>query len=321
MWYTLCAEGDESNAQGSIERITTAGVITSYPLPDATSACAQGPLTLGPNGNVWFTTSPNLLGTVYQLGSIGVNGTIAEYALPSGDAPLSLVAGSDGNLWYYTLLYSGTTVTGAAIRGFSLTTHSIFANISTSVTNGVNLVPNPGDGTIVTVGGSTVYHFLPGPAPSLAAEATLPSGVSCGGGTAGNDGNLYFQCTQSQSSVLVAIAQQTYAITVYPEQVSGTGVTPSLSYFAPVAFQAGALYVNGSQTGGGIYNNVVGVLATSGSLIAYFDLNNDLSDTFFDVAPGPNGSTWVAAQDHTGDPYLLQIGAVTAPASTRRRPR
>jgi hypothetical protein len=319
MWYTLCAEGDQSNAQGAIARIASAGVAANYPLPDTTSACARAPLILGPDGNVWFTTSPNALGTVYQLGSIAVNANIAEYPLPSGDAPSSLVAGSDGNLWYYTLYYTGGMVTGAAIRGFSLTTHTVFATISTTVTDAIGLVTNPDDGTIVTIGASTVYHFIPGPAPSLTTVATLPSGVSCAGGATGGDGNLYFQCTQNQSSVLAVIAQRTYAIKVYPEQVSGTGISSNLNYFAPIVFQSGGLYINGSQAGAGIYNNIVGTLTPSGSLTAYFDLDNNFSDTFFDIAPGPNGSTWVVAQDHTGDPYLLQIGAVTESANRVRR--
>jgi hypothetical protein len=119
-----------------VGRITTAGVITEFPIPTIGSApfwIAAGPdgnlwftefrgnsigrittggviteflvptmnsspglITLGPDGNLWFTEEAG-----NNIGRITPAGVITEFAVPTGSSrPVGIVAGPDGNLWF-----------------------------------------------------------------------------------------------------------------------------------------------------------------------------------------------------------------------------
>lgn len=72
------------------------GTITEFPLPLANSyPCC---ITVGPDGNLWFTE-----GSAYgnRIGRITAAGHITEYSLPSADGEvIGITAGPDGNLWF-----------------------------------------------------------------------------------------------------------------------------------------------------------------------------------------------------------------------------
>jgi streptogramin lyase len=55
-------------------------------------------ITFGPNGNLWFITSPAGAKKLVEMTLFG--SIVAEYPLPSGSEPKSLTVGPDGNLWY-----------------------------------------------------------------------------------------------------------------------------------------------------------------------------------------------------------------------------
>jgi streptogramin lyase len=81
-------------AGNAIGRITTAGVITEFPLPTPDS----GPhiITLGPDGNLWFTES-----YAGRVGRITPQGQITEINLPDPKSfPVGITAGPDRNLWF-----------------------------------------------------------------------------------------------------------------------------------------------------------------------------------------------------------------------------
>jgi streptogramin lyase len=76
-----------------IGKITTAGVITEYPL-----AAGSNPygITTGPDGNLWFTE-----GGGNKIGRITPAGVITEYTIPTPSSfPGGITAGPDGNLWF-----------------------------------------------------------------------------------------------------------------------------------------------------------------------------------------------------------------------------
>ena len=60
-----------------IGRITTAGVVTEYPVPTAGSY--PGSITAGPDGALWFTE-----GAGNKIGRITTAGVITEYPVPAG---------------------------------------------------------------------------------------------------------------------------------------------------------------------------------------------------------------------------------------------
>ncbi|HEX5375223.1 MAG TPA: hypothetical protein VFW48_03605, partial [Solirubrobacterales bacterium] len=87
-------------SSGGIARITPAGVVTEY--PTSTEGFNAGAdicsVTAGPDGNVWFGDC----GTTKAVGRITPAGVVTEFEVV-GDAtnqPTSIVAGSDGRLWF-----------------------------------------------------------------------------------------------------------------------------------------------------------------------------------------------------------------------------
>jgi virginiamycin B lyase len=82
---------------GRIGRITPSGTITEFPFP--ASAGFLGNLTVGSDGNLWFTEGYQYAGTI---GRITPSGVATEFPLleriASGLGDLTL--GSDGNLWF-----------------------------------------------------------------------------------------------------------------------------------------------------------------------------------------------------------------------------
>jgi streptogramin lyase len=89
LWFT------EPSA-GRIGRVTVAGTITTFPLPDPDSR--PGAIAAGPDGNLWFTEAAG-----DRIGRIAPAGAIAEFPLASGSKPAGIVAGPDGNLWFTEL--------------------------------------------------------------------------------------------------------------------------------------------------------------------------------------------------------------------------
>jgi streptogramin lyase len=83
------------------------GIITEYllpanalpPGPPGTSNSGPQSITVGPDGNLWFTETNN-----DKIGKINpTTGAITEYAVPTGSYPFAIVAGLDGNLWFTEL--------------------------------------------------------------------------------------------------------------------------------------------------------------------------------------------------------------------------
>ena len=95
LWFTEAF----GNALG---KITTAGVITEFPIPTAGSGPSD--IIVGPDGNLWFTEC-NCFGGLppggNKIGKITIAGTITEFPLPSANSgPNGIAAGADGNLWF-----------------------------------------------------------------------------------------------------------------------------------------------------------------------------------------------------------------------------
>jgi streptogramin lyase len=84
-------------------RITTAGVVSEFPIPTASS----GPdfITTGPDGALWFTEFG-----ANQIGRITTAGAITEFQVPgtstppapagAGSSPAGITTGPDGAIWF-----------------------------------------------------------------------------------------------------------------------------------------------------------------------------------------------------------------------------
>ena len=76
-----------------IGRITTAGVITEFPIP---AGCSCQDITLGPDGALWFAETG-----VGKIGRITTAGVFTEFAIPTaGSTPFGIASGPDGALWF-----------------------------------------------------------------------------------------------------------------------------------------------------------------------------------------------------------------------------
>jgi len=115
----------------SIARITTAGLITEFPVPHAQAGLAT--ITTGPDGSLWFAEA-----NIDRLGHISVAGTILpEVRLPNSDSAFGLQFGPDGKL--YTLV--GNPLNGNAIDQVDVMTGAV-----------TRFVHGHGGGASVTVG-------------------------------------------------------------------------------------------------------------------------------------------------------------------------
>jgi virginiamycin B lyase len=118
---TFIAAGPEGVAwfsqEGSrkIGRITSAGVISEFPLPPDTAA--RG-ITAGPDGNLWFT---DFVGN--KIGRMTATGTVTAFPIPTPDSmPSGITVGPDGALWFTEFMGNkiGRVTTDGVIAEFPL---------------------------------------------------------------------------------------------------------------------------------------------------------------------------------------------------------
>src|SRR3954471_17183223 len=77
-----------------LTQIAAAGTSKSFRIPTKNSQ-PEG-ITLGPDGNMWFTeTAAN------QIGRIDPKGNITEFVIPQVfSSPVDIIKGADGALWF-----------------------------------------------------------------------------------------------------------------------------------------------------------------------------------------------------------------------------
>ncbi len=101
-----------------IGKITTAGSITEYPLPQTYAVFG---IAAGTDGALWFTESG-----VNRIGRITTAGSITEYAVPTPSAtPQWITAGPDGAVWFSETgsFKIGRISTGGAVVEFTISTY------------------------------------------------------------------------------------------------------------------------------------------------------------------------------------------------------
>lgn len=100
LWFTDEFSGPA--LQGRIGKMTTAGILTEYPMPATDGNNFLENIAAGPDGNLWFTAAiGNFIGRITQ------SGVITEFPLPTGmpgaattAQPFGITAGPDGNVWF-----------------------------------------------------------------------------------------------------------------------------------------------------------------------------------------------------------------------------
>jgi virginiamycin B lyase len=87
LWFT-------EYGSSKIGRMTTAGTITEFPIPTASSQPSW--IAPSPDGNLWFIEE-----TGNKIGRMTTAGVITEFTLPTANSgPEGITSGPDGNLWF-----------------------------------------------------------------------------------------------------------------------------------------------------------------------------------------------------------------------------
>jgi virginiamycin B lyase len=105
--------------QGHVVSMSLSGKFKAFPIP--TSNASPWCLTLGLDGNLWFT---ELDGN--KIGKVTTKGDITEFPVPSNKSgPYSIVTGSDGALWFteYNRHHIGRITTNGEITEFPAPKH------------------------------------------------------------------------------------------------------------------------------------------------------------------------------------------------------
>ena len=168
------------------------------PLDTTISLEATTRLTVGPDGNLWFSeestdgTSPASPGAI---GRITPAGTITEFPLPAGyGSPSGLTVGPDGNLWFSEELYSDLYPTGAIDRITPAGALTEFPIPGGDGPGDLTVAPDGNFWFLEIHGGTTASYSIGRITPAgTITQFPLPAGYGfLGDLTAGPDGNLWF---------------------------------------------------------------------------------------------------------------------------------
>jgi streptogramin lyase len=274
------------------------GQFRSFPIPSANSEPRH--ITLGSDGNMWFTESRLDFG---KIGRIDARGNITEFPVPNPSSqPDDIVSGPDDALWFtgpsgFPDFFIGRVTTAGVFTGFDAC--EIPGSFCSIVPQGIAAGP---DGNLwfterlnnaivrMTTQGTVTYFPIP------TADAN-PAGI-----TAGPDGALWF--TEFNAN---AIGRITTAgvITEFPG-VSGspsritTGPDGNLWFTEPFPF-----------------DNRIGRITTAG-VITEFQLTGPSSPQ--DIVAGPDGNLWFTEFDGERLSQITPAGVVTEVQRVRGGP-
>ena len=278
LWFTnLGTVADDE--EGSISRMTAAGVVTTY--TDPTLSQPSG-ITTGPDGALWFAN-----GFGDSIGRITTNGKITNFKDPKISSPGALIAGPDGALWFTEY---------GVIDGLPITNRGAIGRITTDGKVAQYRDPSINFPTSITVGsdgalwfanhGATFYGdygsigriTTTGVVTSFAdPHVQYPVGVS-----AGSDGALWFINAGTEAdAVSGSIGRITTAgiVTTYSD--------PSYRYPGDiVAGPDGAMWF---LSGDGSRTFSIGRIATGGT-VTLTKLALDRSPA--SMTSGPDGALW-----------------------------
>jgi len=296
-----------------VGRITTAGVITEFPIPNAQALIG---IASGPDGNLWFTDT--MAGTIGHISTSGTN--FVQYSLKAESFPQGITAGPDGNLWFVEQKSTGDYEIGKITTAGKI---SLYSSKEMAGTFQVYGTDSPSSFGVITVGPDGNLWFVnpqnelnlqvgkitPKGAITFYATSDLPLGLTAGpdgnlwlieashvarftttgvetecaslthggepGIVTGPDGNIWFTESDNVGNVVPA----TCALTEYP--TLGLPLEfPSSIVSAP----DGNLWIT-SFIGGNI-----GRITTAGALTGSFALSTGATSGF-DTA-GPDGNLW-----------------------------
>jgi len=254
-----------------IGRITTAGVITNFPLPTANAGCAG--IAAGSDGALWFTEND-----ANKIGRITTSGVVSEYPIPTvNSGPGPIVNGPDGALWFTE--FGGNKIGRVTVSG-SITEYTI------PTASGWPLgIAVGSDGALwfaesnahkigrVTTSGSFTEYTRPG--ENLAYIASGP------------DGALWFT-TNNGATLEIGRITTTGGVTEFA--LPPTAILASL--YGIIAGPDGALWF--TLPNGATNTGLIGRITTFGDITEFPtpNLGGITSGGYTGIAIGPDGDLW-----------------------------
>jgi streptogramin lyase len=258
LWFT--------GVPGEVGRITTAGVVTEFKVPDIYgSVQVLGAITTGPDGALWFAGAPG------QVGRITTAGVVTGFALPSdssGDAPTpaKISPGPDGALWFtgvpgkVSRITTAGVVTEFAVPGNAATIADLTSGPDgklwlTEQEDGVTAGEQPAVGEI-TSSGVTKLNALP-QGTTLNPNMGVPANPTVI--TAGPDGALWFGENGGIGRIATDGTFEQFAVNMRGETITGITSGPDGAIWFALSNRVG---LPGP-------NSAIGRITTSGTITEY----------------------------------------------------
>ncbi|MHB8647514.1 MAG: virginiamycin B lyase family protein [Thermomicrobiales bacterium] len=197
--------------------VTLNGAVQEFTIPTANSLPHN--ITLGPDGNLWFTEQ-----NADRIGRITLVGAITEFPISVGRIPTDIAAGPDGALWFTEL--AGNNIGRMTTAGLLTNEYPIpLVNSVSKSPDGIALGP---DGNIwfTEFDGNNIGRITPAGAIT---EFPIPTAHSQPIGiTTGSDGNLWFTESSGSGPSTGGIASitPTGLITEYHVESNEYAITP-----------------------------------------------------------------------------------------------
>jgi hypothetical protein len=240
-------------------------------------------LTVGPDGNLWFTETTQIAQNRDStgVGRITPSGAVTEFPLPSGASSyFAPTVGPDGNLWFPLTTGIGRITPAGAITVFPSPSISVGSALTVGpdgnlwFTGGTSAGP---EGTIAV--GRTTFSGAVTVFPIVPVDVVPPHGSS--GASAlvvGPDKNLYFTFSMKNSFIapnditIVGITPsgdvfEAPALPSYPDLYTATAVTtgPDGNLWFPVGASIGRLDLGLVQFSTSMSPSITGVVSVTHS--------------------------------------------------------
>jgi virginiamycin B lyase len=276
---------------------TLAQTVTEFPIPTAGSLPSG--ITVGPDGNLWFTES----GTG-KIGRITPAGVITEFPLPYPNSqPNGIATGSDGALWFAET---------AAEQIGRITTAGVITETSVAIVGSqpYGITTGPGGGlwfTAAEINGNQIGHITTDGQVGVYSDGPPPGYIGFPFNIAqGADGALWFAtctppalpCTNSEI-VHFTNSGGVSNFAFYPAAgVSAYGITSGPD---------GALWFTDSGP-----SNHIGRITTAGAMTEFPVSSGSLGG----ITVGPDGALWFASALAGGN----TIGRITTAGAATEFP-
>ena len=218
-------------------------------------------ITVGPDGNLWFTEN-NAIGCMSTDGVI-----IGTYSVTAGRSPSRITVGSDGNLWFTepsTNTIGCMSTAGGLVGEFAVTAGSTPSEITAGPDGNLWFIEN-GTGKIgcMSTAGVLIGEF------AIPTASSDPRGI-----TVGSDENLWF----TENNAIGCMSTDGVLIGTFP-------VTPGRSPSRITVGSDGNLWFTEPST------NTIGCMGTDGALIGdSYSVTAGSSPS--EITAGPDDNLW-----------------------------